>query len=124
LLYPSDETSWFARPTLSEFRVENPRTREIWAEGSCRMSGSRKGVIVVVELLQGGDLPNFPDEPGVYVIVCAFGGNSSYRLGDVLYIGVSNSLRRRIAYATAAPGKSAPHSAQGPLLRFQTRGGV
>jgi hypothetical protein len=78
----------------------------------------------MVELREGGDLPNIPDESGVYVIVCVFGGNSSYRLGDILYIGVTNSLRRRIAYALAAPGKSSPHSVQEPLLRFQSRGGV
>jgi len=73
---------------------------------------------------EGGDLPDFPDKPGIYVLTCAFGGESNYRLGEILYVGASNSLRRRIAYALAAPGKSAPHPAQGPLLKFQAQRGV
>ena len=78
----------------------------------------------MVKVVDGGDLPNTPDEAGVYVIVCAFPGNTEHKLGDILYIGVSNSLRRRLGYALGAPGKGAPHTVQAPLMQFQSRGGV
>jgi len=76
------------------------------------------------DLADGGDLPNLPDGPGVYVLVCTFGGRSHHRLGEILYLGASNSLRRRVAYALATPGKSAPHPVQGPLAELQSKGGI
>lgn len=75
-------------------------------------------------LTDGGDMPNLPKGPGVYVLICVFGGRSDYKLGDILYLGASNSLRRRVAYALATPGKSAPHPAQKPLAELQAKGGV
>ena len=78
----------------------------------------------MIELRSAGTLMNIPDCPGVYVIVCTYMGATKYRLGNTLYIGLSNSLRRRIAYALAAPGKSAPHSVQEPLMEFQNAGGI
>lgn len=76
-----------------------------------------------MDFRDGGDLPNIPDAPGAYVVVCTFGGSSTCRLGDILYIGVSNSLRRRIAYALGAAGKGAPHPIQAPLAELQSSGG-
>jgi hypothetical protein len=78
----------------------------------------------MVEIIDGGELPNWPDVPGVYIFACAFPGNSDYKLGDILYIGVSDLLRRRISYALGVEGKGAPHGAQAPLLRFQGEGGI
>ncbi len=77
----------------------------------------------MVEILDGGELPNWPDSPGVYIISCAFPGKSDYRLGDILYIGVSGLLRRRISYALGVEGRGAPHGAQAPLLKLQKSGG-
>jgi len=78
----------------------------------------------MTKILDGGELPNWPDSPGVYVFSCAFPGESEHRLGDILYIGVSGLLRRRISYALGVEGKGAPHGAQRPLLEFQKKGGV
>lgn len=74
--------------------------------------------------MDGGELPNWPDGPGVYVFSCAFPGESERPLGAILYIGVSSLLRRRIGYALGGEGRGAPHGVQGPLLEFQKKGGV
>src|SRR5436853_6325524 len=76
------------------------------------------------KVMDGGELPNWPDSPGVYVFSCASPGESEHRLGAILYVGVSGLLRRRISYALGVEGQGAPHGAQGPLLEFQKRGGV
>src|SRR2546430_2677190 len=78
----------------------------------------------MTKVLDGRQLPNWPYAPGVYVFSCAFPGESEHRLGDILYIGVSGLLRRRISYALGVEGKGAPHGAQRPLLEFQKKGGV
>lgn len=78
----------------------------------------------MVEVRAAGSMPDVPDAPGVYVMTCAAMGRTAHRLGQVLYIGISNSLRRRVAYALASPGKSAPHDVQAPLMSFQEAGGV
>jgi hypothetical protein len=53
-----------------------------------------------------------------------FEKETEHRLGDILYVGVSGLLRRRISYALGVEGKGAPHGAQRPLLEFQKKGGV
>ena len=58
------------------------------------------------------------------MIVCTYMGTTTYHLGDTLYIGLSKSLRLGIAYAFTAPGKSAHHSVQEPLMEFQNAGGL
>src|SRR5438552_11324985 len=78
----------------------------------------------MAKILDGGELPNWPDSPGVYVFSCAFPGDSEHRLGAILYVGVSGLLRRRISYALGVEGKGAPHGAQAPLLDFQRIGGI
>jgi hypothetical protein len=78
----------------------------------------------MAKMVDGGELPNWPDAPGVYVFWCASPGESEHRLGAILYVGVSGLLRRRISYALGVEGKGAPHGAQRPLLEFQKRGGV
>lgn len=78
----------------------------------------------MTKIASAGTLPNVPSAPGVYVLVCGHMGETDCHLGEVLYIGVSNNLRRRVAYALAAVGKSAPHGAQGPLEEFQGQGGI
>jgi hypothetical protein len=72
-----------------------------------------------------GSLPNVPDAPGVYVLVCRSMGATEHTLGEVLYIGLSNSLRRRVAYAlgSSGAGKTVLHGVQTPLLELQTAGG-
>lgn len=77
-----------------------------------------------MRIQSAGGLPNLPDEAGVYVIVCTFMGETNVRLGEILYVGCSNSLRRRVAYALASPGKSAPHGVQKNLVDFQRAGGA
>ncbi|MFZ5826717.1 MAG: hypothetical protein ACOY94_20705 [Bacillota bacterium] len=77
----------------------------------------------MVEIHTAGILMNLPDRPGVYIITCAHPGQTSYRLGEILYIGLSNRIRRRVAYALASPEGSAPHSAQKPLMEIQQNGG-
>lgn len=71
-----------------------------------------------------GALLNLPDKQGVYIIVCGYMGDTNHKLGEILYIGQSNSLRRRIAYGLASPDKSALHSIQKPLMYFQNKSGV
>src|SRR2546426_7807273 len=80
--------------------------------------------ITIAKIVDGGELPNWPDAPGVYVFWCASPGESEHRLGAILYVGVSGLLRRRISYALGVEGRGAPHGAQRPLLEFQKRGGV
>lgn len=77
----------------------------------------------MIEIRSAGPLMDLPDEPGVYVIVCTALGSTDCHLGEILYFGLSNSIRRRVAYALAAPGKSAPHDAQRPLVELQRAGG-
>jgi hypothetical protein len=77
-----------------------------------------------MRIQSAGELMNLPDEAGVYVIVCTFMGETDVRLGEILYIGFSDSIRRRAAYALASPGTSAPHGVQTHLLDFQRAGGA
>jgi hypothetical protein len=78
----------------------------------------------VVDIRSAGTLPDLPAGPGVYVVVCGYMGRTDCHLGEILYIGLSNNLRRRVAYALAAEGNSAPHAIQGPLRAFQSEGGA
>ena len=78
----------------------------------------------MAKVSDGGELPNWPDGPGDNIFSCAFPGESEHRLGDILYIGVSGLLRRRISYALGVEGRGAPHGAQRPLLEFQKKGGI
>ena len=78
----------------------------------------------MVQIIDGGDLPKWPDTPAVYIFVCAFPGDSDHRLGAILYIGASGIPRRRIGYALGVQGKGAPHGTQRPLLELQKKGGV
>lgn len=61
---------------------------------------------------------NIPETCGVYIVT-----NTG---GSVLYVGSSNSLRRRIAYLEAHVSDSASggftHDASEPLLQFQANG--
>ena len=62
--------------------------------------------------------PNIPEESGVYLIIDS--------LGNVLYIGSSNNLRRRIAYLFAHVYDSSSggytHNASDPLIKLQMAG--
>src|SRR2546426_8471134 len=75
----------------------------------------------MVKVLDGGELPNWPDSPGVYVFSCTSPGESEHRLGAILYVGVSGLLRRRISYALGVEGQGAPHGAQGHSWSFRKR---
>lgn len=79
-----------------------------------------------IQVHHAGTLINLPDVPAVYIMVCSFMGATHHRLGDILYIGVTNSVRRRVAYALGAPGegRSAPHGAKDFLFEFQRVGGT
>ena len=70
-------------------------------------------------------MPYLPDVPGVYVLTCRFMGSTSRTLGEVLYVGMATSLRRRVAYAlgSAGKGKTILHGVQVPLREFQEAGG-
>jgi predicted GIY-YIG superfamily endonuclease len=61
---------------------------------------------------------NIPEASGVYIVTDTN--------GSVLYVGSSNSLRRRIAYLEAHVADSASggftHDASDPLLQFQASG--
>jgi excinuclease UvrABC nuclease subunit len=80
---------------------------------------------IPIDVRLGGTLPNVPDAPGVYVLVCRLMGATEHTLGEVLYVGLSSSLRRRVAYAlgSAGAGKTVLHGVQRPLAEFQAAGG-
>lgn len=70
-----------------------------------------------------GPLPDIPAIPAIYLIACAEQGRSRHAPGEILYLGRSSKMRRRVAYALGAPG-GAPHGVQAKLLAFQAEGGV
>lgn len=61
---------------------------------------------------------NIPEKPGVYLVTDEGGG--------VLYVGSSNSLRRRIAYLHAHVNDKSSggfiHDASDPLMKYQEQG--
>jgi len=70
-------------------------------------------------LRSAGTLPHVPDAPGVYLIVCRLMGATSHTLGEVLYMGVTESMRRRVAALLG----SEKTGVQALLAEFQAAGG-
>ena len=77
-----------------------------------------EGIPLKTGVRSAGPLPHLPDAPGAFLLVCAFMGDTDRRLGEVLYVGMADDVRRRVGAILA--GTSAPGA---QLLAFQRAGG-